>query len=62
MHTCVLPVLAGFKPKDKQWASVNTLRDYLLALLARDYLQLLKMVGKFIGHCLNFPAIYTGEQ
>jgi hypothetical protein len=31
-------------------------------LLARDYLQLLKMVGKFIGHCLNFPAIYTGEQ
>ena len=31
-------------------------------LLARDYLQLLKMVGKFFDHCLNFPTIYTGEQ
>ena len=33
-----------------------------LTLLARDYFQLVKMVGKFIGHCLNFPSIYTGEQ
>jgi hypothetical protein len=33
-----------------------------LPLLARDYLPTLKMVGKFIGHCLNFPTIYTGEQ
>jgi len=33
-----------------------------LSLLARDYLQLLKMVGKFIDHCLNFPTIFAGEQ
>jgi hypothetical protein len=32
------------------------------ALLAPDYLQLLKMVGKFIDCCLNFPSIYTAEQ
>ena len=31
-------------------------------LLARDYFQLVKMVGKFIGHCLNFPSIYTGDN
>ena len=37
-------------------------RHFLLSLLARDYLQLVKMVGKFIGHCLNFPTIYTGKQ
>ena len=30
--------------------------------LAWDCLQLLKMVGKFIGHCFNFPTIYTGKQ
>ena len=33
---------------------------YFDTLLARDYFQLVKMVGKFIGHCLNFPSIYTG--
>ena len=30
------------------------------SLLARDYLLLLKMVGKFIGCCFNFPTIYKG--
>ena len=33
-----------------------------VTLLARDYLEVLKMVGKFIDHCLNFSNIYTGEQ
>ena len=41
-----------------RWKPLGT----VLSLLAREYLQLLKMVGKFIGHCLNFPTIYTGKQ
>ena len=29
-----------------------------LPLLARDYLQRRKMIGKFIDHCLNFADIF----
>jgi len=36
--------------------------SYTFTPLARDYLKQLKMVGKFIDHCLNFPTIFAGNK
>jgi hypothetical protein len=51
-----------YNPKSKNKSEKSEKKVGNLALLAPDYLQLLKMVGKFIDCCLNFPSIYTAEQ
>ena len=50
--------MAGELAKSHRIAS----KSHQITLLARDYLKQLKMVGKFIDHCLNFPTIFAGNK